>query len=254
MAKRKITANEVLDDLRRGLDDFALMRKYQLSAQGLQSLFNKMINSGAITPTELEDRITPLEKTVELGLFFCSACGNTETNEFTTCPRCGFTPPGHSRKAPTPIGQDSRTPSASPDPKKTHGVPRTPRPATDLRSQGDTLSMGLKAGLQTSESVGALEDELPHIQRIGRYSQILSVAAMVAYALAVMSLTALIWLLKPGESVSVVHWFLGVLVLAIPSAVVALVVVVALRALALSMKMLQELATASSRNRRSPRG
>ncbi|MEW6348038.1 MAG: hypothetical protein AB1646_03190 [Thermodesulfobacteriota bacterium] len=253
MAKRKITANEVLNDLREGLDDFALMKKYQLSAQGLQSLFNKMINSGAITPTELEDRITPLEKTVELGLFFCSACGNTESNEFTTCPRCGFTPPGNIRKAPTPTGQDKRSPSPGPDARKSPGVPKAPKPAADLRTQADTLSMGLRAGLQTSGPACSVEDELPHLERLSWYSQVLSVGAMVAYALAVMALTALVWLLKPGESISVMHWFLGVLVLAIPSSVVAFVVVVSLRALALSMKMLQGMVAASSRNNRSSR-
>ncbi len=253
MAKRKITANEVLADLREGLDDFALMKKYQLTSQGLQSLFNKMINSGAITPTELEDRITPLEKTVELGLFFCTACGNTEANEFPTCPRCGFTPPGNVRGMPPSTGQDKRTSSAIPDSRRTGGSPKASRPVADLRSQADTLSMGLRAGIDTSGQEGSLEDELPHLQLLSRYSQFLAVGAIVAYAMAVISLTALVWLLKPGESISVLHWFLGILALAIPSAVVAFVVVVSLRALALSMRMLQEMVTVFSRNSRRSR-
>ena len=113
MAKRKITATAVRADIEAGLDDFALMKKYHLSAVGIERLLNKMINSGAITPTELEDRMPNLEKTVELGLFFCSACGNTESNEFTTCPRCGFTPAGPHEKQACRAGSGQEDPYCS---------------------------------------------------------------------------------------------------------------------------------------------
>ena len=46
LLKPKIDAKQALDDIRSGLDDYALMDKYNLSAKGLQSLFNKLVRRG----------------------------------------------------------------------------------------------------------------------------------------------------------------------------------------------------------------
>ena len=83
--------------------------------------------------------------------------------------------------------------------------------------------------------------ELPQLIRIGRSLQYLAIAAVVAYALVVASLTGVIWLYKPAESLPVFHWFLGILVLGIPSTVVAFVVVVTLRPSAVWMAILQDI-------------
>jgi uncharacterized protein (DUF433 family) len=48
MEKTIIDAREVLQDIRSGIDDSALMEKYRLSAKGLQSLFDKLSNAGLI--------------------------------------------------------------------------------------------------------------------------------------------------------------------------------------------------------------
>lgn len=56
MVKPKIDAQQALDDIRSGLDDYALMDKYNLSAKGLQSLFSKLVSVGAITQAELDRR------------------------------------------------------------------------------------------------------------------------------------------------------------------------------------------------------
>lgn len=48
MDKTIIDAREVLQDIRSGIDDSALMKKYRLSAKGLQSLFDKLSNAGLI--------------------------------------------------------------------------------------------------------------------------------------------------------------------------------------------------------------
>ncbi len=251
MAKRKITASEVQADLRAGFDDFALMKKYHLSAAGLQSLLNKMINSGAITPTELEDRFPNLEKTVELGLFFCSACGNTESVEFTACPRCGFSPPGQMRKQASEKSADKMAPSQSTG-ARVPGASR--RSDSGLSVNAESLSTGIREGLEALPSSSSAScfspgaDELPELQRIGRYTQVLSIAAVVAYALVIVALTGVMWLYKPAESLPVYHWFLGILILGVPSTVVAFVVVVTLRALALSIKILQGLVDDSAKN------
>lgn len=56
MHKPVIDAKQALDDIRSGLDDYALMDKYNLSAKGLQSLFNKLLAARAITQVELDRR------------------------------------------------------------------------------------------------------------------------------------------------------------------------------------------------------
>jgi len=58
MAKPKIDAKEALDAIRSGLDDQALMEKYGISAKGLQSLFTKLLDIGAISSAELEKRVS----------------------------------------------------------------------------------------------------------------------------------------------------------------------------------------------------
>jgi uncharacterized paraquat-inducible protein A len=93
MEKRRVTARDILRDVRAGISDSELMDKYKLSAQGLQSVFHKMINAGLITELELEDRVPVNERTVDLGLFICPACGNIQGKEFTKCPRCDFEVP-----------------------------------------------------------------------------------------------------------------------------------------------------------------
>lgn len=54
--KRKIDAKEALDLVRSGMDDFALMERFNLSAKGLQSLFEKLLQTGAISKEELDQR------------------------------------------------------------------------------------------------------------------------------------------------------------------------------------------------------
>jgi hypothetical protein len=44
----KINAKEALEDIRAGMDDISLMKKYKLSANGLQSLFKKLGQAGII--------------------------------------------------------------------------------------------------------------------------------------------------------------------------------------------------------------
>jgi DNA-binding MarR family transcriptional regulator len=55
--KLKISANEVLTDLRGGMGDDALMAKYNLNFRQLQRLFRKMIQGGFVSPIELAQRL-----------------------------------------------------------------------------------------------------------------------------------------------------------------------------------------------------
>ncbi len=55
--KLRISANEVLTDLRSGMEDDALMAKYNLNFRQLQRLFRKMIQGGFVSPIELAQRL-----------------------------------------------------------------------------------------------------------------------------------------------------------------------------------------------------
>lgn len=101
---------EVVRDIKAGMSDSDLMTKYQLSARGLQHLFERLIAAELITQADLDKRVTTMEATVdlmwlikELGLdsrlptptvntspiFSCPACGTPQTIAFDECPECG---------------------------------------------------------------------------------------------------------------------------------------------------------------------
>jgi hypothetical protein len=89
MPKRKIDAREALKDIRQGMTDEELMEKYSLSAQGLQSLFHKLVEAGLITQYELDDRAPFGTRTVALDIFRCPSCGMPQFEKFDVCPQCG---------------------------------------------------------------------------------------------------------------------------------------------------------------------
>lgn len=70
MAKRTISGKQVLEDIRAGMTDMQLIRKYDLHPPGLQKLFNKLIETGLITQEELDERgddkkLEPFRETAE---------------------------------------------------------------------------------------------------------------------------------------------------------------------------------------------
>lgn len=69
MLKTQINALEAAKDIRAGMDDFALMEKYNVSSRGLQSLFKKLVAGGVLDQSELEHRRFRPEESViiELG-------------------------------------------------------------------------------------------------------------------------------------------------------------------------------------------
>jgi hypothetical protein len=55
--KRAIKAKEAVADIRSGMDDASLMEKYHLSAEGLQSLFDKLVTGGFIDLSDIARRL-----------------------------------------------------------------------------------------------------------------------------------------------------------------------------------------------------
>ncbi len=64
VAKKRISAKEAVADIRSGMDDSALMKKYNLLPDGLQSLFDKLVNAGFIDLAEMQRRLSGFLGTV----------------------------------------------------------------------------------------------------------------------------------------------------------------------------------------------
>ncbi len=145
MGKIVIDGRQLMQDIKAGITDIALMEKYKLSAKGLQSLFRKMVLAGVVSQFDLDRRMPWTEKTVEIELFRCPACSLPQLNRFDECPQCGIIVNkyrGATEKeppAPTPLIQaSSKQPKSEP--------PQESRPAAPTR--GSTTSVGHRADPQ----------------------------------------------------------------------------------------------------------
>ncbi len=66
MAKRKIRAKDVVNDIRAGMDDASLMEKYRLSAKGLQRIFEKLVEGKFVTQRDLDARMGLQDDTADI--------------------------------------------------------------------------------------------------------------------------------------------------------------------------------------------
>lgn len=231
MEKRKITAREILKDIQAGADDAGLMRKYQLSAQGLQSVLNKMVQAGVIAEEELDARVPLSDRTVDIGLFICPACGNIQGREFIECPRCGYIPPGQAKKS-----------------KKLRTSPGKPKAQADSRPA--TQSVGRSVGGESSLPSGALETAdgpqpsrrmKSSLRSITKYCRVLGITALLSYVLVALGLIVAMRISVSEGWLTVAQSLLGALIFGLPAAITGITIFVILRALAASMLVLQKI-------------
>ena len=52
MAQKKISAKEAVDDIKAGMSDDEIMKKYEISAKGLQSLLDKLLKANLLSRAE----------------------------------------------------------------------------------------------------------------------------------------------------------------------------------------------------------
>jgi flagellar biosynthesis GTPase FlhF len=88
MPKRQLSSREILQDIRSGMDDTALMEKYGLSARELQEAFKKIIAAGELKQDELDSRGSAAERNINT-TWKCPACEKEQPREFDECPVCG---------------------------------------------------------------------------------------------------------------------------------------------------------------------
>ncbi len=88
MTKKKISAKEIVDDVRAGLDDSALMKKHGLSEKGLATVFKSLVSAGALDQSELNRRTASRNEFVET-VANCPSCGAGLSGRAASCPECG---------------------------------------------------------------------------------------------------------------------------------------------------------------------
>ncbi len=231
MEKRKITAREVLKDVQAGMNDTALMKKYMLSAQGLQSVFNKMIEARIITEEEVDARVPLSERTVDIGLFICPACGNIQGREFTVCPRCDYVAPGQAKKPKT-----LRT-----SPKKSKAQPSRGSSAQYNRNSLGGESVVSSRVVEPDDAGQAPAERKPDLRSTIRYCRILGISALLVYILVGVALLVVIQISANQGLLTAVQSILGVLILGLPAIMTGFAIFVILRALAASMAILQDI-------------
>ncbi len=93
--KRKLSAKQVVTDIRSGMDGSGLKRKYELSDKALEYVCKQLIAAGALTEHEIS-RLRPLREVPEASpegperiLWRCPACNAPQSVEMLECPVCG---------------------------------------------------------------------------------------------------------------------------------------------------------------------
>lgn len=120
--RKKVSARDVVADVRSGMSDTEMGLKYGFSQDGLQTVFEKLIVAGVLTKTdldgrnkliELDDRLnlewdipiataipgdtkvedepaaSTIPKQTDQTTFKCPACNMPQPRDFKTCPQCG---------------------------------------------------------------------------------------------------------------------------------------------------------------------
>ncbi len=95
---KKINAKEVLQDIREGMLDNALMYKYELTPSQLKQLYAKMEKAGLLdkqgsqaSAEQASGHISPpAPPLIPLPEYTCPACDQTHTSAVEECARCGI--------------------------------------------------------------------------------------------------------------------------------------------------------------------
>ncbi len=87
---KKISAKEIIADLRDGLSDADLIKKYDISYKALQDLFGKLVEAGLATKSYFNKRAAQQARVMpqEKGAKTCPYCGYSSAEPFKKCPSC----------------------------------------------------------------------------------------------------------------------------------------------------------------------
>jgi len=107
-APRQINAYEAVRDIGSGMSNSELMKKYRLSRNGVEDLFEQLVGEGLLLPSELQFRLSGLASvvdapatargrqgksgspdTVDCAVWQCPACLRSQHRTYDECPVCG---------------------------------------------------------------------------------------------------------------------------------------------------------------------
>jgi rubrerythrin len=104
---KEVNAYKAAKDIRSGMNNSYLMKKYGLSPKGLENLFEQLVGAALILPSELQFRLSGLagiENSVNPGgsekrkaaapslgetVWTCPACSKRQARKYEECPICG---------------------------------------------------------------------------------------------------------------------------------------------------------------------
>ena len=96
MGKCRISARQMVSDLRAGMNDRQLMEKYQVSLDSLRYLFKRLVESGLMTELQYFERTEISESSVfkalsdnSDGVLNCAKCGRPLPEYGQECEFCG---------------------------------------------------------------------------------------------------------------------------------------------------------------------
>ncbi len=207
--KRQVSAKEVVTDLRAGLTDLELMRKYELSPTGLGSLLGKLVKMGVVDQSELDARKSGVKATKAdsparsrtspgparaASTLMCPSCRFQVPSDSDECPRCGIvlrkqsdtTMDDQPRLGP-PVGVVTRPPLGQARPMRSSG--RVESSAIDSAMiVGVVGSVLLMLGcFSPAVRIGPLGGV--NLFSIGQFSQL---AQMLGYVLVAIAVTGLV--------------------------------------------------------------
>ncbi len=94
--KRRLSAKQIVADIRSGMDDAQLRRKYGLSHRSLDVVYEKLATTGALSEAEIRARAAtspspdePHPEPTHGFVWYCPACHTGRDSEFEECPSCG---------------------------------------------------------------------------------------------------------------------------------------------------------------------
>ncbi|MEW6351111.1 MAG: hypothetical protein AB1646_18800 [Thermodesulfobacteriota bacterium] len=83
----KISGRAILSDIRAGMDNNSLMKKYRLTGEQLKRVLKKLLDAKVLGQAEYESRVPPEPKKL-VPTFTCTECGSVHSRRFIRCPVC----------------------------------------------------------------------------------------------------------------------------------------------------------------------
>jgi uncharacterized C2H2 Zn-finger protein len=181
-------------------------------------VFNKLLKAGVLTQEELDARVPMSERTVDLGLFICPACGNIQGKEFTKCPRCGFVAP-NAPKVEDEKEVDKKTQVIKRE-RMRWGRKEKTAPKVEDDPQTDAAEQFEKQGQSGGDATGFLQ----------KYCKIMGIVSVVAYIVVVAGLFVILAVAVEQGFPSLTQILVGGLAVALGALVIVFLVFVTLRA------------------------